>query len=336
MSDITASIDDKTIDFDASTIMLVAGAAPFSTRDVWEGYAESFQDYGANILPYPTFSMLELFSSDLLGSDLIGKAIDVRNAVSVVVFISGMYFRDKRSWVVESLTRRRVPTVLIATDDPYHETGPDNLYSIRFTNELSCATDEVGYLPTATVVPPHFDDGPWVRDLVFVGTLFEDRCQLIQDIAMYCELNGHRFDIFGNLPARVASLADMEFVRLFPGTVSPERKWNIYAQSKLVLNVFRSGKDIEPLSANPRTYEVAAMGRPALITDYRKECDDIFGDSVYTFQGMEQFQQQLETALASESHRADRVARAQEIVLSSHLYLHRTQRLMEVIKDKIL
>ncbi len=325
------------LNFDNGTIMLVADAAPFSTRDVWEGYLDGLTEIGANVLPYPTFSILELLSPNLLGSDLIGKAMDIRNAVSAVVFISGLYFRDSRSWVVESLTRRGMPTILIATDDPYEETGDaDGCYSMRFSNELACSNHRTLYLPMATVLAPTIEPAPLTRDLVFVGTVFEDRLELIRQIAMYCELNEHRFDIYGHFPALPQGLGDLEYVRVIPGTISPSQKWSLYSQSRMVLNLFRSPGDREAISASPRVYEVAGMGIPALITNRRPECDEIFGDTIYTFDTFDDFGELFEEALQSETDRASKVDRAQQIVFKSHLYQHRASSLISKIKKNLL
>ncbi len=323
------------VSFDDGTIMLVAGSAPFSTRDVWEGFLEGLHDNGANVLPYPTFSVLEFLSPNLLGSDLIGKAMDIRNAVKAVVFISGMNFRGPFRWVVESLKYHGMPTVLVATDDPYDDIEMEEAYSLRFTNELACVSDITRYLPAATIIPPTLDECPYSRDLVFVGTLFEDRWRLIEKIAMYCELNERRFDIFGHFPSQVAGLADLDFVRLIPGTVSPEMKWNIYNESKFVLNIFRDARERKAFSASPRVYEVAAMGRPALITNRRPECDEIFGDSIFVFDSIDDFELQIERGLEREVERKQRVLKARDIALKSHLFLHRAATLMQVIRSEI-
>ncbi|QEF98613.1 hypothetical protein Mal15_26680 [Stieleria maiorica] len=327
--------DGDEISFQDGTIMLVADAAPFSTRDVWEGYLEGLTEIGANVLPYPTFSILELLSPNLLGSDLIGKAMDIRNGVQAIVFISGMYFRDSRSWVVESLTHRGMPTVLIATDDPYEPIGMHDGYSMRFSNELSCVNGRAKYLPTATMLPPALDDDPWVRDLVFVGTVFEDRWEMLRQIAMYCEINEYRFDIFGHFPSRCDGLQDLEFVRLIPGTVSAEQKWSLYSQSKMVLNLFRDSGDQPARSASPRVYEVAALGRPALISNRREELEQIFGDSIYLFDDIDGFGERFEEAIDSTAERKQKVDRAQQTVFQGHLYQHRASQLLGAIRDHL-
>ena len=41
---------------------------------------------GANVIPYPTFSFLRVLSPEIIGNDIIGKALDVRNAIDSVNF----------------------------------------------------------------------------------------------------------------------------------------------------------------------------------------------------------------------------------------------------------
>ena len=95
------------------TVLLVAGAAGFSTRDVWEGYREGLTELGVRVIPYATFSMLRLLSHESVGNDIVGKAHDVRNRIDAVVFIDGLHFQGERSWVPLTVRQSGMLTALL-------------------------------------------------------------------------------------------------------------------------------------------------------------------------------------------------------------------------------
>ena len=107
------------------------------------------------VIPYPTFSFVKVLSVDSVCNDILGTALDVENHIDCVIFVDGLYFRGKRARVPLSLRRAGIPTVLIATDDPYESlANVESLYTYRFTNEIHCATEGAVYLPTATLPLP--------------------------------------------------------------------------------------------------------------------------------------------------------------------------------------
>ncbi|MCE9635082.1 MAG: sulfotransferase [Planctomycetes bacterium] len=314
------------------TILLVAGAASFSTRDVWEGFIEGFHALELEVIPYPTFSLLSLLSVDTIASDVIGKALDPRNAVRAVVFIDGFLFRGERSWVPAALSRAGVPTVLIATDDPYKPIAPDDdTYTLRFTNERACATARVPYLPVAT---------KWIKsmrsrhskatDVVFVGTVFEDRWPIIRSLAQHCEERGIQFDVLGHFLVDVSEFATAKHCRFIPGTVDELERHSIYGASRVVLNVFRESS--EPCeSANPRVYEVGILGGPILLSGpRRREVDELFGDMIFQFTDAADLTSGLDAALAA-AGKPSRAREFRERVAARHLYEHRAASLVAAL-----
>ena len=80
-----------------ASVLLVSGSANFSTRDVWEGYRLALDAAGVRVIPYPTFSFLQVLSGDAVCNDIIGTALDVENRIDCVIFVDGIHFRGKRA-----------------------------------------------------------------------------------------------------------------------------------------------------------------------------------------------------------------------------------------------
>lgn len=315
-------------------VLLVAGSANFSTRDVWEGYRHALDAAGVRVVPYPTFSFLKVLSADAVCNDVIGTALDVENAFDAVIFVDGLHFRGKRARVPRSIRRAGIPTVLIATDDPY-ETLPDveSLYTHRFTNEIRCAGRGVTYLPTATLELPAIP--PTARpayDVSFLGSVFEDRVPLLVAIAEACEREGWRFLVAGKFPAEGEPFARFRMTDVRRRTIDTLEKWEIYSQSRVTLNVFRE-TDRPADSPSPRIFEVTAFGQAALLTGPRRaEVTATFGDDVLHFDTPAEAVDVLRAALEDDTDRRGRVERARATTLAGHLYEHRVASLLESLR----
>lgn len=313
-------------------VLLVAGSARFSTRDVWDGYRVALQDAGVNVVPYSTFSFLRLLSVDAVCNDIIGTAVDQANLFDFVIFTDGLYFRGQRARVPQSIRRAGIPTVLIATDDPY-ETIPhtETLYTHRFSNEINSCIDGVKYLSTATLVPPRSHEDSADYDLSFVGTVFEDRLPAMLAVAEHCERNQRRFLIAGKLLGKGNEFDCFQFTETMLRTIPPELKWEIYSRSKFTLNVFRESEK-PAASPSPRVFEVTAFGKAGLVTGpERSEVSRIFGDTVIRFDTTQDLLDRLDEAWADEEGRRQKVDRAKEISLADHTYADRVSELLSCL-----
>ncbi|MEW4488220.1 sulfotransferase [Thalassoglobus sp. JC818] len=318
-----------------SKVLLVAGSANFSTRDVWEGYRIALSYQGIEVIPYPTFSMLKVLSPDGVCSDLIGTALDCDQRIDCVVFIDGLYFRGKRARVPRSILNAGIPTVLVATDDPYEEIPQaEQVYRVRFSNERTCAVDGVQYLPTAS---PEFPDLPRLENphfaLSFVGTVFEDRVPWLIQFAEHCEEHRLPFLIAGKFVAGHEELSKFQMVSLRPGTIDFAEKCEIYANSKVVLNLFRASETAQ--SPNPRVFEVTAFGHAALLSGpKRSEVGSIFGESVAEFETPDEGVQHFHSLVTDSETRVANVVRAKEKTTSSDLYTHRAEQLINSLREQ--
>lgn len=314
----------------SGNVLLVAGSANFSTRDVWDGYRVALQQAGLNVIPYSTFSFLKLLSVDAVCNDIIGTALDEANHIDYVIFVDGLYFRGHRARVPQSIRRAGVPTVLIATDDPY-VTIPhtESLYTYRFTNELNCATEGVEYLPTATLAPPEVphSDKP-TYDVSFLGTVFEDRAPTLVRIAEYCEQQKRRMLIAGKLLGDATVFNRFRFTDVRVKTIDAAEKWQIYADSAVTLNLFRES-EAEACSPSPRIFEVTAHGHAALVNGPRRsEVDSLYGDSIYHFSDTESAIAAIDEALQDPDARKQRSEQAKKTTLAGQTYQHRAGQLI--------
>jgi hypothetical protein len=318
-----------------ANVLLVSGSANFSTRDVWDGYRVALEAAGIRVIPYPTFSFLKVLSVDAVCNDIIGTALDVANGIDSVVFVDGLYFRGLRARVPQSLKRAGIPTVLIATDDPYEQMpNLEDLYTYRFTNEIRCVRQGVDYLPTATLPLPEV---PRIRhpryDVSFLGTVFEDRLPLLVKIAEFCEARQRRFLVAGKIVGDSEPFKNFTCTELRQRTIDTLEKWEIYSQSRLSLNLFR--KCERPAdSPSPRVFEVTAFGQAALVTGPRRsEVTRLYGDSVYHFDDAGSAVAAIEEALRDDATRLEKVSHAREITLREHLYEHRAQALITQVRE---
>ena len=318
-----------------ANVLLVSGSANFSTRDVWDGYRHALEICGVQVVPYPTFSMLKVLSVDSVCTDILGTALDIENGIDCVIFVDGLYFRGKRARIPQSIRRAGIPTVLIATDDPYESiANAESLYTYRFTNEIRCATDGASYLPTATLPLPDVPrtETPYY-DVSFLGTVFEDRLPLLIQIAEFCEQQKKRLLVAGKILDESEPFGRFVYTDVRQRTIDTVEKWEIYSQSRLTINLFRQTE--EPAdSPSPRIFEVTAFGHAALVTGPRRaEVSRIFGDSVYHFDDDESAVNAIRDALADDADRLRRVTRAREITLPEHLYEHRAAALVAELRE---
>jgi len=318
-----------------ASVLLVSGSANFSTRDVWDGYRLALETCGVRVIPYPTFSFLKVLSVDSVCSDVLGTALDAANRIDCVIFVDGLYFRGKRARIPQSIRRAGVPTVLIATDDPY-EAIPDteSLYTYRFTNEINCATRGVSYLPTATLPLPAVPRVENPRyDVSFLGTVFEDRLPLLLRIAEFCEQEHKRLLVAGNVLGGTEPFEPFVCTDVRQRTIDTIEKWEIYSQSRVTVNLFRQSQTPAD-SPSPRIFEVTAFGQAALVTGPRRsEVTRIYGDSIYHFDDADSAIDAIRQALADEPERLARVARARGITLGEHLYEHRAAALVAELRE---
>lgn len=143
-----------------------------------------------------------------------------------------------------------------------------------------------------------------------------------------------RFLIAGKFVDGIEPFEEYPATELRRGTIDNPAKWEIYANSRLTLNLFRDAETPAD-SPSPRVFEVTAFGHAALLTGGRREeVTRIFGYSVYEFDDAATVTESIERALADDEDRLSRVDRARQIALRSHTYEQRAAELLSQLRER--
>lgn len=246
----------------------------------------------------------------------------------LVISVSGHNFHLKDA---DILRQCGIRTAVLLTESPYFgdlEGLMAQHYDVAFTTER-CSTARLGayYLPHAYNPETHTPDGPtgYPADVVFVGSLFDERRALINGV----DWTGVNFLWRGH---------DMSET---PGNLSPNAESAaLYRSAKIALNHHRtttshgSGQHIaagEAESLGPRAYEIAACGGFQLMDDSRPERFTVFGDCAPTYRAGDSadLERQVRSWLARPDERA-RVAQAMRAAVQPHTWSRRAQQMLEV------
>lgn len=305
-------------------LLVVQPGASYSTADVFDGLIRQWQMLGHEVVRYNLDARISRADSWLKfnyeKATQEGFAVEqpsiqdttylasaeavlmaLRHLPDWVVIISGMYFHQD---AMIMLKRARQNVALILTESPYDDEPQMRVLpyaDIVFVNEkysveeFSKVHRKVFYLPHAYDPSKHLllddeeDDVP-AHDVVFVGTGFRERIELLAQI----DWEGIDLGLYGSYELLDDMPDAAERLRPFikGGIVENRRTASLYRKAKIGLNFHRTSKGFgldvghiaQAYSLNPRMYELAANGC-FVISDYRPEITDVFGDLVPTFSG---------------------------------------------------
>lgn len=253
----------------------------------------------------------------------------LRLKVDWVLVFSAMYFHPD---VIVLLRRAGLKIGMILTESPYESEAELNLLKwaeIAWTIERSCvekyrqinpnvfylqhAYDPERHSPQTQVMdgvasgPSTTGDeiAPACHDVVFVGTPFPERVEMLEAI----DWEGIDLGLYGWWDEVISDRSPLR-AHVAGGVVPNTQAAALYRASKIGLNIFRSSKDFESgvrvegaESVNPRVLELAACG-VFQISDWRPEVEEIFGGSVPTFQTAAKLQMLLRKYLDRPDRRA--------------------------------
>ena len=300
----------------AMRLLIIQPGASYSVHDVYVGLSNALIARGHTVFVYQLDSRIERSASWLeycwrkagkpdprpTHADVIYHAsIEVleralRFDVEGVLAISGMFLHPD---FITLLRRAGVRTGVVFTESPYddmHQVKFAQLVDVCWTNErtsvpvIGLANSKTYYLPAAFDPMRHRQLGeapdPEVpaHDVVFVGTGFQERIDLLSEV----NWSGIDFGLYGHWPALPSRHRLRKYLR---GTVMDNQKAvELYRRAKIGLNLHRTsmgfGRDAPRVeraeSLNPRAYELAACGT-FQISDRRAEVVETFGYSVPTF-----------------------------------------------------
>jgi glycosyltransferase involved in cell wall biosynthesis len=214
---------------------------------------------------------------------------------AAVLVMSGMYCHPD---ILATMHRAGVPVGLVLSESPYDvqkEYRVAKHADVCWTNERSSvqvlryANPNAHYLPHAHDPEKHRLDAEAdldvaAHDVVFVGTGFEERIEVLEAV----DWSGIGLGLYGSWGLLGSRHRLRRYVR--GGVVTNQAAAALYRKAKIGLNLYRTsmgfGKGAPRVqgaeSLNPRALELAACG-VFTISDYRPEVAEVFGPVVPTF-----------------------------------------------------
>ena len=349
-------------------LLAVQPGASISTADAYTGMVAALLQMGHEIIYYSLDARIENAASFLkfvwrrarkantalakpTGADILylaGQGVlekALRHRVDGVLIFSGMYLHPD---VLVMMRRAGIRTAIIGTESPYDDAPYARLLpytDVAFTNErtsvepLRAMNPDVYYLPAAYDPAVHNPDvwAPEIvpaHDVVFVGTLFQERIELLSAV----DWTGIDLGIYGE-HGLVGSRSKLRrYIK--GGYVDNAYAAALYKRAKIGLNMHRTsmgfGKNAPRVehaeSLNPRAYELAACG-VFQISDYRAELEDVFGSSgwVPDFDSPDDLARQIRWWLVRDQDRRGFAEGAQEAV-HEHTFAARAATLTETLE----
>jgi spore maturation protein CgeB len=335
-------------------LLLIGAGTHISTRDVEDGYLAALRELGVDIKLYALEARMPVAQrwldwvwkrrganpeeepgwADLLyqaGREALEMAL--RFEVDWVLVISAMFLHPD---ILELMRRAGLKTAVLFTESPYEDTRQlrvAQLVTWAWTMErTSRRALRAGYLAhaydPARHQPADGDPEAPAHDVVFVGTGFEERCELLGMV----DWRGIDLGLYGSWGLLGSRNRLRRKVR--GGMLSNDLTVELYRRARIGLNLFRTSAAYGrgpwhytlAESANPRTFELAACG-VFQISQYRPEVAEIFGDSVPTFQDPHELQALVGRALNDADWRLDCANRARHLV-APHTFAARAAQLL--------
>ncbi len=325
-----------------SRILCVHPGASWSTADVWTGLLGALGDQGHEVVRYNLGGRIQSAESWLNyqwrrkgkpterpnGTDMHYLASfelpyrALRYAVDWILVIAGTQLHPDAL----ALSRRAgIPIGVILTESPYEDERQiplARLAHLVWTNERGSVSglrerlghERVHYLPHAYDPKRHYPGqgaGEKVpaHDVVFVGTGFQERIDLLADV----NWEGIDLGLYGTWELLGSRHKLRRYLR---GGVTPNgRTADLYRRARIGLNLYRTSMEYGRAAAhdqrgeslNPRALELAACGLFHL-SDYRPEVAEVFGKLVPTFRTAAELEELIRAYLGRSLERR-RVAR---------------------------
>lgn len=331
-------------------LLTVHPGASYATADLYNGIVPQLASLGVETFEYDLESR---FADSRLWLDIVwrrmgkptpkytsrdiiyGASKDVvervlRWEVDGVLIFTGMFLDPD---FIHLLWRAKIRTAIILTESPYDDIWQEPLLpfiDVAWTNErtsverLRKANPRVHYLPHAyrpelhrpqANEPPEVQEFARSHDVLFVGSMFAERADLLRQV----DWTGIDFGLYGDW----RGLGPRSKLRqhLAGGIVYNELTAALYRRCKIGLNLYRQSigwgrhaprvSDAE--SMNPRSIELAACGT-FQISHYRDEIAETFGDAVATFQSADELGHLIRYYLQHPEEREDKARRAMEAI----------------------
>ena len=262
----------------------------------------------------------------------------LRHRVDWVLVVSALFFHPD---VLEMIRRAGVRVVILFTESPYddaqqieyaqwadacwvnertsvarfRQVNPNTFYWQHAMDparhQRAAPADGGGDMPTAngTFAPAPDDGETAAHDVVFVGTGWPERCELLSAV----DWTGIDLGLYGAWGLLGSRSRLRQYVR---GKITPNEKTvALYRRAKIGVNLHRLsmgwGSKAPRITAaesiNPRCYELAATGC-FFVSDWRMELEEVFAGAVPTFKTPGEMERVIRQYLADDEGRRQRAA----------------------------
>jgi len=257
---------------------------------------------------------------------------------------------------LEALRELGIRTAAWFVDDPYYTDMTMTMafhYDIVFTIELSCyrlyqdmGHPNVHYMPLGVqpqlYQPVRVTPG-YESDICFIGTAFWNRAHFFDEAIPL--LRGRKFRIIGLWWERMRHYRKMRSAIWLNQWLLPEETAKYYNGAKIVVNLHRASDDmtynrnsnqIPALSANPRTFEIAACGAFQL-SDVREDMHRFLqpGREIETFSSLHEFVDKVNEYLANSEARQAIALSGLRRTMEEHTYRRRIADMLRVIVESL-
>lgn len=299
-----------------------------------------------------------LFLDDRATSDLPLEVIDFQP--DLVLHIVGRLTPK----VLKALKFLKVKSAIWFLDDPQEidkTSKLGTLYDAVFTVEEGAVkayqengNKKVAYLPLACDPDVHKTipvEEKYQSDICFIGVPFPERAALFDELADF--LSKYNVKIIGGLKAAGGSndpwlwktrLKKSQQLEKFilDEIVPPQEAIKYYNGAKINLNFHRisvderfpaqNSRQIEAVSVNGRTFEIAGCGAFQLIDDKRKNVFDLFEDKkdLVVFDSIEDLKKKIVYYLKHEKERKAIAAAGQQKAYKEHTYTNRLEKILKI------
>lgn len=342
-------------------VLVVSGPHAFATRDVYTGYVSGLRTVLGEdqVITYDIIPRYNLFHSwctwleekmgfvprevraNVLAAEPVFGAAHMHRA-DVVYLISPMYFPMS---IVDMLRADGFQCWGHFTECPYEDEfwarNQASHFDHCFVNDRNSLARFQMFNPNTYYVPhafnpvvhyPRWDRPNDHQHVIFVGTDFASRKQLFEAV----DWSGIDLRLYGNW--QEVKSGD----KLWPYTrqrlVENHTTAQIYRGATVGISLHRQERyweseevlDLgEAFSLGPRSYELAACGLYQVSDGHRSELQELFGDSVPTFDTPEGLQEEVRWALDNPAARQHR-AREQWAAVQGHTFEVRARMILEL------
>lgn len=311
-------------------ILLVLASADVSIADVSRGYFNALRRAGHDVRAMALNKWIKYHTGRMDDHEGQDAALDLRRHTAVlqlasektvidamrhqaelVIVVSGMAFHPDG---LALLRAGGFKTALVCTESPYDDEEQQylaNLCDMVTVNDRASMAKlthpNLHYLPAAydpaVHIPPGCVGPEYASDVFFVGTGFTERKELFEA----SDWTGIDLRIYGYWPTVNAYSPIMRYIAPTALHNSEAVRW--YGGTKVGINLHRDGAG---WSANPRVFELAAVGTHQVVDSRRPEVRELLGDSACYFDGAYDFEDRVRACLADPEHRRKSAAEAME------------------------